>query len=154
MHRKALGAFLSLFSIEFAAKLESTQIVVNRVVAAGSASLFNRYQLKLYAYPHPNPEQFELVRHFGLTMEKDEWILWLFAPKIVDGAWTGCKVIHLDGGTCRTEQGVRRLLPWINEIHRWGLYEYALGCEDDIKHILSRDPIKIRVSEVGIRRPV
>ena len=137
VHCKALRTFCPYFSIEFKAKLESTRIVVNQVVAAGSISLFNRYQLKLYANPHPNPEQLKLVRHFGLTMEKEKWAVWHFTPKIVDGAWAGCKVIPLKHGTCGTEQGVRGLLSWINEIHRWGLCEYALGCEDDIKHILS-----------------
>lgn len=83
-------------------------------------------------------------------MEKEKWIVWHFVLKTVDGAWTGCKAIYLDGGNCRTEQGVRRLLQWINEIHRWGLCEYALGCEDDIKHILSRAPNNVRVSGVGI----
>ena len=150
MHCKALGTFGPYFSIEFKAKLESTPIVVNQVVAAGSVSLFNRYQLKLHAYPHPNQEQFELVRHFGLTMEKEKWIVWHFVLKTVHGAWTGCKAIYLDGGNCRTEQGVRRLLQWINEIHRWGLCEYALECEDDIKHILSRAPNNVRVLGVGI----
>jgi hypothetical protein len=86
-------------------------------------------------------------------MEKENWIVWLFEPKIANGLWTGCKVIRLDGGICRTEQGVRRLLPWINEIHRWGLCEYALGCEDDIKHILSRPPNNIGTSDVGIGGP-
>jgi hypothetical protein len=154
VHCKALDTFCPYFSIEFKAKLESTRIVVNQVVAAGSVSLFNRYQLKLHAYPHPNQEQLELVRHFGLTMEKEKWIVWHFVPKTVDGAWTGCRAIYLDGGNCRTEQGVRRLPQWINEIHRWGLCEYALGCEDDIKHILSRAPNNVRVSGVGIGGPV
>lgn len=66
VHCKALGTFYPYFSIEFKAKLESTPIVVNQVVAAGSVSLFNRYQLKLHAYPHPNQEQFELVRSFRI----------------------------------------------------------------------------------------
>ena len=83
MHCKALGTFCPYFSIEFKANLESTRIVVNQVVAAGPVSLFNRYQLKLHAYPHPNQEQFELVRHFGLTMEKEKWIVWHFVPKTV-----------------------------------------------------------------------
>jgi hypothetical protein len=153
VHCKALGTFCPYFSIEFKAKLESTRIVVNQVVAAGSVSLFNRYQLKLYAYPD-NPKQFELVRHFGLTMEKERWTVWHFTPKTVDGAWAGCKVIPLKSGTCGTEQGVRSLISWINEIHRWGLCEYALGCEDDIKHILSGGSNKIRVSDIGIGGPV
>jgi hypothetical protein len=155
VHCKALGTFCPYFSIEFKAKVESTRIVVNQVVAAGSVSLFNRYQLKLYAYPD-NPKQFELVRHFGLTMEKERWTVWHFTPKTVDGAWdwAGCKVIPLKSGTCGTEQGVRSLISWINEIHRWGLCEYALGCEDDIKHILSGGSNKIRVSDIGIGGPV
>ena len=146
VHCKALGAFCPYLSIEFKATTDDTRIVLNQVVAAGSVSLFNRYRLKLDAYPQPTPEQVKLVRHFGLTMEKENWILWGFELKMAEGGWAGCKVKNLDSGTCKTEDGVRGLLSWINETHRWGLCEYASDCEDDIKRILSR---KYRVSEVG-----
>jgi len=149
VHCKAFGAFCPYISIEFKATTDDTRVVENQVAAAGSISLFNRCLLKLDAYPHPTPEQLNLVRHYGLTMEKDKWTAWLFEPKIADDSWAGCKTRKLDGGTCLTEQGVRRLLSWINEIHRWGLCEYALGCEEDIKHILSRASIHLRVSAIG-----
>ena len=150
IHSKALGAFCPYYSIEFKATTDDTRIIVNQVAAAGSISLFSRYQLKLDAHPQPTPEQLKHVCHYGLTMEKESWTVWLFEPKMTDGTWAGCTVRNLDGGTCKTEQGVRRLLSWINEIHRWGLCEYALGCEDDVQHILSRArPNRIRVSATG-----
>jgi hypothetical protein len=149
VHCKAFGAFCPYFSIEFKATTDDTRIVENQVAVAGSISLFNRYLLKLDAYPQPTPEQLKPVRHYGLTMEKEKWTVWLFEPKIADDGWAGCKTRKLDRGTCMTEQGVRRLLSWINEIHRWGLCEYALGCEEDIKYILSRAPINMKVSAIG-----
>jgi hypothetical protein len=148
VHRKALGAFCSYFSIEFKAKTDDRRTVENQVAAAGSISLYNRYRLKLDACPRPTSQQLIMVRHYGLTMEKEDWAVWLFEPKIADEAWAGCKIRKLDDGTCKAEHGVRRLLEWINEIHRWGLCEYALECEDDVKRILSRAP-NMRVSAIG-----
>jgi len=145
------GGFCPYFSIEFKARTDDTRIVINRIAAAGSISLFNRYRLKIDAYPHPTSEQWKLVRHYGLTMEKENWTVWLFELKTVDQAWAGCNIRRLGAGACQTEQGIRRLLSWINEIHRWGLCEYALGCEEDIKHIMNGAP-NIRVSEIGVSK--
>ena len=150
VHCKALGTFCPYFSIEFKATTDNTRTVVNQVATAGSMSLFNRYQLKLSVHDGHTPEQLDLnfVQHFGLTMEKENWTVWLFKPKVADQTWAGCHVRNLAGGNCRTEQGVRRLISWINEIHRWGLCEYALQCEDDIKRILNRGG-KMRISAMG-----
>jgi len=144
VHCKAFGTFCLYFSIEFGATTDDTRVedekrvVENRLAAAGAVSLFNRCQLKLDAYPHPTPEQLKLVRHYGLTMEKEDWALWRFEPKIANDAWAGCTMRYLLGHTCRAKGGIRILLSWINEIHRWGLCEYALGCKEDVKQILSR----------------
>ncbi|KIX02049.1 uncharacterized protein Z518_07988 [Rhinocladiella mackenziei CBS 650.93] len=139
VYREALATFCPYFSIEFKATTDDTRTVENQVAAAGLISLFNRYHLKLDANPHPTPEQWKLVRHYGLTMEKENWTVWLFEPKIANEAWAGCKIQKLDDGTCKAGSEVRGLLSWINEIHRWGLCEYAPGCEDDIKHILGSE---------------
>jgi len=150
VHCKALGTFCPYFSIEFKARTDDSRVVQNRVAAAGLISLFNRCQLKLDAYPQAvpeqfTPEQFKLVHHYGLTMEKDLWIVRVFEPKIANGAWAGCTIRVLDTGSCLAEEGVVGLLQWINEIHRWGLCEYALGCEEDIKQILSRGSTNLRI---------
>ena len=149
VHCKTWGTFCPYFSIEFKATTVGRRVVGNQVVAAGLISLFNRYQLKLDAYPQVVPEQFKLVRHYGLTMEKEVWAVWFFEPKIVNGAWAGCIIRAIDAGTCLAEGGVVGLLQWINEIHRWGLCEYALGCEEDIKQILSRGSTNLRISAIG-----
>ncbi|KIX07151.1 uncharacterized protein Z518_05128 [Rhinocladiella mackenziei CBS 650.93] len=60
--------------------------------------------------------------------------------------WAGYTIRILDSGKCRDEQGVTELLQWINEIHRWGLCEYALGCEEDIKQILNQASGNLRMS--------
>jgi hypothetical protein len=148
VHCKALGTFCPYFSIEFKATTDDRRIVDNQVAAAGLISLFNRYQLKLDAYPQHTPEQFKLVRHYGLTMEKDRWTVWFFEPKIAKGAWAGCTIRVLDTGSCLAEEGVVALLQWTNEIHRWGLCEYALGCEEDIKQILSSGPTNFKMSTI------
>ena len=90
VHRKALGAFCPYFSIEFKLTTGDKRIVENQVAAAGSISLYNRYRLKLDACPQPTSQQLKMVRHYGLTMEKEDWAVWLFQPKIVDEAWAGC----------------------------------------------------------------
>jgi hypothetical protein len=148
VHRRALGAFCPYFTIEFKSTLDESRTVQNQVAAAGAVALFNRYGLKLKVYPQPTPEQLTGVRHYGVTMDKDSWAVWLFTPKIADGAWSGCQMQYLDDGDCKSKSGVYRLLSWINEIHRWGLCEYALDCEDDVKHILSA-VADFRVSAIG-----
>ncbi|KIX06945.1 uncharacterized protein Z518_04921 [Rhinocladiella mackenziei CBS 650.93] len=154
VHCNASGAFCPYFSIEFKAGTDDSRVVQNQVAAAGLISLFNRCQLKLDAYSQTvleqfKSQQFNLVRHYGLTMEKDLWIVRVFEPKIVNGAWAGCTIRVLDHGSCLEEEEVVGLLQWINEIHRWGLCEYALGCEDDIKQILSRGSTDLRISATG-----
>jgi len=150
VHRKRKGTFCPYFTIEFKATTDDTRTLVNQVAAAGLISLFNRYRLKLDAHsPRAPPEQLEDVRHYGLTMEQENWMVWLFEPKIVSGVWAGCKIRAIDGGACDSIEGVCGLLSWINEIHRWGLCEYALGCEEDIKQVLSKAPINMKVSTIG-----
>ena len=149
VHRKALGAFCPYFSIEFKPTIGDKRVVENQVAAAGSISLYNRYRLKLAANPLPTSEQLKMVRHYGLTMENANWAVWVFEPTIANEAWVGCRMRKLDSGTCMAEPGVDGLLSWINEIHRWGLCEYALGCEDDVKHVMSRAPFTVRVPAIG-----
>ncbi|KIX02676.1 uncharacterized protein Z518_08618 [Rhinocladiella mackenziei CBS 650.93] len=150
---KSFGAFCPYFSIEFKAITGDQRVAANQVFAAGLISLFNRYRLKVDAFRHPTLEQLKLVRHYGSTMVKDTWTVWLFEPKITDGgAWAGCTIRMLDNGRCRDELGVMSLLQWINEIHRWGLCEYALGCEEDIKQILNQGPGNLRISAIGISK--
>jgi len=149
VYLKALGTFCPYFSIEFKSTIDDTRTVQNQVAAAGSISLFNRYHLKLYANPLPTSEQWKLVCHYGLTMEKANWAVWLFELKLVNGAWAGCKMRRLDAGSCTDEHEVLGLISWINEIHRWGLCTYALECEEDIKRILSKDS-KLRVSDIRV----
>ena len=150
VHCKPLGAFCPYFSIEFKATIDDTRVVENQLAAAGSVSLLNRYQLKLQAYSQPTPEQLKSGLHYGMTMEREQWTVWRFGLKTSNNAWAGCSMQTLNGGTCAAEQGVRRLLSWINEIHRWGLCEYALECEGDIKQIMSKDPMNLRVSGIGV----
>ncbi|KIX05368.1 uncharacterized protein Z518_06240 [Rhinocladiella mackenziei CBS 650.93] len=149
VHCKPWGTFCPYLSIEFEATTDDRRVVRNQMAAAGLISLFNRYQLKLDAALQPTPEQLRLVRHYGLTMEKAVWTVWVFEPKIADGAWAGCTIRLLESGTCLDEGDIVGLLQWINEIHRWGLCEYALGCEEDIKQILSRGAANLRISTIG-----
>jgi hypothetical protein len=86
VHCKALGSFCPYFSIEFEATTDNKRTVVNQVAAAGSVSLFNRYHLKLDAYPDPTREQLGQLRHYGLTMENENWTVWLFELKIANKA--------------------------------------------------------------------
>lgn len=37
---------------------------------------------------------------------------------------------------CIDEYSTWELVAWVNEIHRWGLYEHSPGCEKDIKTVL------------------
>jgi len=152
VHCKALGTFCPYFSVEFKARVDDTRVVENQVLAAGLISLFNRYQLKLQAHPHPTTDQLKPVRHYGMTMEKEFWKVWLFEPKTADGAWAGCTVRVLDSGNCLEQGGTLPFLQWINEIHRWGLSQYALNCEEDIEEILGKNSADLRMSLAEQRR--
>ncbi|KIX09701.1 uncharacterized protein Z518_00782 [Rhinocladiella mackenziei CBS 650.93] len=153
VHLKDLGTFCPYFSIEFKATTGDRQVADNQIAVDGLVSLFNRYRLKVLAFPHSTQKQFKLVRHYGLTMEKDHWTVWLFQPKTAKKAtWAGCTVRILHTGSCETEEEVVTLLEWINEIHRWGLCEYALGCEEDVKEILSKNSGNLRISAMGVSK--
>ncbi|KIX01471.1 uncharacterized protein Z518_09197 [Rhinocladiella mackenziei CBS 650.93] len=149
VHCKTWGTFCPYLSIEFKATTDDWRVVRNQMAAAGLISLFNRYQLKLEAALQPTPEQLRLVRHYGLTMERELWAIWVFEPKTADGAWAGCTIRMPEAGSCLDEGDIVGLLQRINEIHRWGLSEYALGCEEDIKQILSSGTNNLRISTIG-----
>jgi hypothetical protein len=43
---------------------------------------------------------------------------------------------RLIGADCIDAYGVKELVDWTNEIHRWGLLTHGPGCERDIKAVL------------------
>jgi hypothetical protein len=76
------------------------------------------------------------IRHYTLTFVGSGFVFWVIQPALSDGRWDGCTMTRLTGADCTDEYGVRELMEWINEIHRWGILEHGSACEKDIKTIL------------------
>lgn len=55
--------------------------------------------------------------------------------------WHGCEMRRLAQGDCTIARDIRRLIGWINEIHRWGITAHAQSVQEDIKICLAEEGI-------------
>lgn len=127
------------FSVEFKRDGESEDVAVAQVTAAASLSLYNRYHLHSEAQKAKPAicSDSTTIRHYSLTFVGPKFVFWVLQPDIADGKWNGCTMKRLVGADASDEYGVRQLIDWINEIHRWGLSIHAGSCQRDIKAILN-----------------
>lgn len=127
------------FSTEFKRDGESEDVAVAQVAAAASLALFNRYNLHSEAQQaKPNlGNDLATIRHYTLTFVGPKFVFWVLQPDIAEGKWNGCTMKRLVGADASDEYGVKQLIDWINEIHRWGLSIHAGSCQRDIKAILN-----------------
>jgi hypothetical protein len=122
------------FTIEFKRDGESEDVAVKQVAAAGSMALYNRHHLHAEAlgYQPDLSVDEETIRHYSLT-----FVFWVLRPTLDNaGRWNGCAMKRLVGADCTDAYGVRELVDWINEIHRWGLSKHGPSCERAIKAVL------------------
>lgn len=144
------------FTVEFKRDGELQSVATAQVAATGSLALYNRYRLRddaIKALKRDwNPSDTAPLRHYALTFVGPEFDFWMIqvAPIGVNGWWTGCIMTRLYGAYCTEEYGVKDLVGWINEIHRWGLSEHGPSCEGDIKTILRGGGV--RTSDVGLEQ--
>ncbi|KAB5581202.1 hypothetical protein GE09DRAFT_1256523 [Coniochaeta sp. 2T2.1] len=132
------------FTIEFKRDGQSEDVAVRQVAAAGSLALFNRWYLHSEARKaRPSlAENLSNLRHYALTYVDSKFVFWVLRPTLNDGTWEGCTMTRLIGADCADEYGVRELIDWINEVHRWGILEHGPGCERDIKAVLNSGGVR------------
>ena len=124
------------FTIEFKRDGQSEDVAIAQVAAAGSMALYNRYRLREAARKaRPGLDGDANIKHYVLTFVGPKFVFWVLQPRD-DKQWNGCTMTRLVGADCTDEYGVRELVEWINEIHRWGLSEHGSSCERDIKVVL------------------
>lgn len=164
---KGPEALASYFTIEFKKELEAVDAAEDQVAAFAALTLYNRVDLRrrsLEAQLQTQRSQssseltFADIKHYGLTFAAQEATLFLCRPimrRTVDDqvleTWHGCTINRLCIINVTTQEGIRELASWVNEIHHWGLTSHANAVEADVKHILmGRKGAKLRVSDIPV----
>lgn len=143
------------FTIEFKRQDKTPNIADSQVMAAGSLALYNRFLLRKKRMTGSGKSWTErdkdAIRHYTLTMQGSAYTMWCMRPKLAAGVeWSGCDMTRVSQGRCVEQEDVRKLIFWINEIHCWGLTRHGLGCLNDVKIILGKNPLGVRTSAVGV----
>lgn len=124
---------------------------IGQVAVASSLALYNRCQLKetrlrVWKQKWSNKD-LEEIRHYGLTFMGYSYKFWCTTPKVDNTyRWTGCSVRRVYQGSCSHNEGVKNLMDWLNEIHRWGLTVHGPECQKDAKYCLEKESGRIRTS--------
>lgn len=133
-------------TIEFKRTNVPADVAITQALSAGALALYNRYCLRKEALELLNTswgiKEISDIRHYAITFVGSAFIVWVLEPSDGDGnvrgsnRWSGCQMRRLKGGDCTEENGVRGLVRWTNEIHRWALSRHAPACSRDIKILL------------------
>jgi len=69
------------------------------------------------------------IKHYGLTfVGENYWAIFEAVPKVdSQGRWPGCTLVQIGHGGYDTYDDYLRLIRKINQIHRWGLIDFANG---------------------------
>jgi hypothetical protein len=159
-YRETIGEYVSVrkdrilcpyLTIEFKKDDTSSRKARNQVAVASALALYNRWKLKkdrLDAAKKPWSERHKKVlKHYGITFTGRSFEFWCIEPTLdSQGSWIGCRMYRLAQHTCKSSNGVRRFVDWVNEIHRWGLTVHGPSCERDIKYCINSTPGAIRTS--------
>jgi len=144
------------FTIEFKKQGQSIEQATWQACAATSISLYNRFLLKCKALAFGAEAWSDFdraqIRHYILTFVGSDYDIWVLRARFSDDSnnWDGCSMVNICQSTCRSKAGVRRLESWINEIHRWGLSEHAVGCQDDVKTILGHNDVEVSLIDMDV----
>ncbi|KAL9101791.1 MAG: hypothetical protein Q9163_002987 [Psora crenata] len=140
--------------IEFKRDEKDPSSAENQVAVAASIALYNRFNLRLARMEEAGTplERLDVhnVRVYGITFQAASFVVWCIQPQ--RGAntgfeWAGCTMTRIGHGDCDNTAEVKKLVDWINEIHRWGLTVHGPGCERDIKICVAKR-FGSRVSDV------
>ena len=151
------GNFASpYFTIEFKKDDQESEVALNQLAGASALALYNRFCLRQKRFLQEETwttRRTRMLRHYGLTMQGDEYTVWCTRPTLTDDySWVGCEMERIGCGKCSREHDIRELIYWINEIHCWGLTKHAPRVEKDIKWKIEESHKKkggSRPSEIG-----
>ena len=125
------------FTIEFKKDDQDSEVALNQLAGASALALYNRFCLRQKRFSQKETwttRRTRVLRHYGLTMEGEQYTVWCTRPTLTnDFAWAGCEMEMIGYGLCSSDEDIRELIYWINEIHCWGLTKHALRVEKDIK---------------------
>ncbi|KAL8883466.1 MAG: hypothetical protein Q9215_008215 [Flavoplaca cf. flavocitrina] len=139
---------------EFKRDGKSTSTVENQLATVASLALLNRFHLRLdriakAASTWSKTKDPEEIKTYGITFEGIAYAVWCVTPEMAaESEWNGCSLTRIAHGNCTSRPDLRRLVGWINEIHRWGLTRHAQSCQDDIKLCLRDEDNDLEVSEL------
>ncbi|KAL8899218.1 MAG: hypothetical protein Q9207_006307 [Kuettlingeria erythrocarpa] len=139
---------------EFKRDGKSTLTVENQLATVACLALLNRFHLRLdriakAASSWTKTRNQEEIKMYGITFEGIEYAIWCVTPEMTaEYEWNGCSLTRIGHGNCTSGPDLRRLVGWINEIHRWGLTRHAQSCQDDIKLCLRDEDNDFEVSEL------
>ena len=78
-----------------------------------------------------------MLRHYGMTMEGDEYMVWCTRPRLTkDFTWAGCEMERIGSGRCSRNDDIHELIHWINEVHCWSRIKHAPSVEKDLKRTI------------------
>jgi hypothetical protein len=140
------------FTIEFKRDDSGEDAAENQVAVAGAIALYNRFLLRLTHLQEGKKEkdvsEIACLRHYGATFAGSTYVLWCIVPNLgEDMSWKGCTMSRIFRGRCHRKAGLRSLIHWLNEIHAWGLTEYGMACQRDVKGCIRASGV--RTSNVG-----
>lgn len=129
------------FTVDFEKRSDEVTLkATNRVAVAGSRALYNRWLLRDRRVKTEKREwtaaDWSCMRHYALTMDGSDFWFWCLQPHeeaLSGNKWTGCRMKFLYQADCTYSHKVEDICDWLNEIHKWGLTEHALSCQDDIE---------------------
>ncbi|TKA23907.1 hypothetical protein B0A54_17830 [Friedmanniomyces endolithicus] len=132
-------------TIEFKRYNEDLLAAQTQAVTAGAMALYNRYKLYTRANPGVTGDDTGLsnLAHYAITFTGPSYIVWKLSPNDARGpnGWNGCCMRNVSDGNCTREADIKRLVEWVNEIHRWGLTAHAHACQMDVKRVLNQEDV-------------
>lgn len=141
-HRRACLPYLSIDVLADGHRT-ALQLGRERLAASGAVALWNRWRLAAAAATAESGS--DALRHFGILLAGPVYEVWRVRPGIATtasdsgaGAWQGCSLAKLAGGSLTSSGQLAKLVDWINEIHCWGSTAYADACVEDMRAAAGR----------------
>lgn len=130
----------------------AVQKAVNRMASAATISQFNRYHLRERMKKETeiggvkwSTADDAAIRHYGMIICGHKWEVYLATPRVAPhGEWMGTDIKKVDRGNLDLVEGVKECVNWINEIHLWGLGEYAQNVRADIESLAETSELTSR----------
>jgi len=135
------GLLCPYLTVEFSEDAAGSVKASQKIAVAGSLALYNRYMLRKKRLEQcgldSTSDAYRDIRHYGILFQAAYYEVWIVRPDIQEGSWQGCTMSRLY--FAKLDMGapqVRKLIDWLNEIHRWAITEHGPACKLDVKTVL------------------